>query len=119
MRMKEFKDFTGLTYAQISKALDLPQSRCEKLYRGVINHKMSDIEAIRKYMRNRGKNIIYVDFTPISKINFKKYLGEVDLDEYRRKKAKERKELDRKIQKSTKSYRGFEFLNEEYYCEEY
>src|SRR5699024_11252083 len=93
------KRVTRLPYTTLFRSL--PQSRCEKLYRGVINHKMSDIEAIRKYIRNRGKNIIYVDFTPISKINFKNYLGEVNLDEYRRKKAKER---DRKSTRLNSSH---------------
>lgn len=113
MRMKEFKDFTGLTYAQISKVLDLPQSRCEKLYRGEMTHKMSDIEAIRKYMRNRGKNVINVDFTPRVTFKSTNYMGEVNLNEYRKqKRRKERKKANRTVQESSKPCRGFELLHQ-------
>lgn len=115
--MKEFKDFTGLTYAEVSKALRLPQSRCEKLYRGVINHNMKDIEAIRNYMENRGENIIYVDFKPReNKRNPFKWeqRREINLNEYRAKRRKEkRKEAIRNIQKSPKHCRGFELISKE------
>lgn len=91
MRMKEFKDFTGLTYSEVSKALGLPKSRCEKLYRGVINHNIKDIEAIKNYMKNRGKNVIYVDFKPrkSKREPFKwEQRREIDLNEYRESKRK-------------------------------
>lgn len=116
MRMKEFKDFTGLTYSEVSKALGLPKSRCEKLYRGVINHNMKDIEAIKNYMKNRGKNVIYVDFKPreSKREPFKwEQRREIDLDEYRAIKRREKQQIDkinRAIQKSSKHYRGFEFI---------
>lgn len=91
MRMKEFKDFTGLTYSEVSKALGLPKSRCEKLYRGVINHNMKDVEAIKNYMKNRGNNVIYVDFKPreSKREPFKwEQRREIDLNEYRASKRK-------------------------------
>lgn len=118
MRMKEFKDFTGLTYSEVSKALGLPQSRCEKLYRGVINHNMKDIEAISKYMKNRGKNVIYIDFKPREKNRepFKwEQRREIDLNEYRASKRREQQKIDkinRAIQKSSKPCRGFERLHD-------
>lgn len=114
MRMKEFKDFTGLTYSEVSKALGLPQSRCEKLYRGVINHNVKDIEVIRNYMKNRGKNVIYVDFKPRENTRepFKwEQRREIDLNEYRKKKEKHKKTI-RRIQKSSKPCRGFERMHD-------
>lgn len=118
MRMKEFKDFTGLTYSEVSKALGLPQSRCEKLYRGVINHNTKDIEAISKYMKNRGKNVIYIDFKPRENTRepFKwEQRREIDLNEYRANKRREQQKIDkinRAIQKSSKPCRGFERLHD-------
>lgn len=102
MRMKEFKDFTGLTYAEVSKVLGLPKSRCEKLYRGVINHNMKDIEAIGNYMKNRGKNVIYIDFKPRENTRepFKwEQRREIDLNEYR----KSKREIENKQRKKEKN----------------
>lgn len=112
MRMKEFKDFTGLTYSEVSKALGLPKSRCEKLYRGVINHNMKDIEAIKNYMENRGKNVIYVDFKPREKKRepFKwEQRREIDLNEHRKRKNST---LSREMQEYPKRFLGCEWIRE-------
>lgn len=112
MRMKEFKDFTGLTYSEVSKALGLPKSRCEKLYRGVINHNMKDIEAIKNYMKNRGKNVIYVDFKPRENKRepFKwEQRREIDLNEYRKR---QNTTLSREMQEYSERFLGCEWMQE-------
>lgn len=108
MKIHELKELTGLSLSDLAKKTGISYNRVLKLNKGQAKYTMQDYELIRNYVRNRGKNILNVDFTP----NTDKRVPyawerrrEIDLIEY--KKAKESKQRSEDRKKSKKAHEMF------------
>lgn len=95
MTIQEVKEITGLSLQQISNKTQIPYDRVLKLNKQTVKYREIDYLRIKKFMDNRGKNIIHVDFTPKDKDSRPLYSWErsreVDLHEYKLRKRREKR----------------------------
>lgn len=98
MKIHELKELTELPLTVLSRKIGIDYKRILKLNKQTIEHSIEDYDLINKYLANRGKNIIKVDFKtkraekrpPFS---FERR-GEINLNEYKlnkRRKAREQR----------------------------
>lgn len=95
MTIQEVKEITGLSLQQISNKTQIPYDRVLKLNKQAVKYREIDYLRIKKFMDNRGKNIIHVDFTVNNTDSRHLYSWErsreVDLHEYKLRKRREEK----------------------------
>lgn len=103
MKIHELKELYNLTLKQISEKTGIPYSRVLKLNRQEIRYSMNDHELIRNYMKNIGKNVIYIDFRPRENKRepFKwEQRKEINLNEYKNYKKEQQKSKKIKSKKN-------------------
>ena len=106
MKIHELKELTELPLTVLSRNTGIEYKRILKLNKQTIEHSTEDYDLINKYLANRGKNIIEVDFKtkradkrpPFS---FERR-GEINLNEYKLKKR--RREREYNPPRGTKEY---------------
>ena len=96
MKIHELKELTELPLTVLSRKIGIDYKRILKLNKQTIEHSTEDYDLINKYLANRGKNIIEVDFKTKraeKRLPFSfERRGEINLNEYKlnkRRKARE------------------------------
>lgn len=62
MKIHELKKLTNLPLTDLARKTGIEYKRILKLNKQIIEHSKEDYDLINKYLVNRGKNIIEVDF---------------------------------------------------------
>lgn len=64
MDMKELQELTGYTNSELGQCLGMHFNRVASLAKGRSKHTQEDYDKINKWLENRGKNLIQIDFKP-------------------------------------------------------